>query len=244
MKTAPGELITPAGPIEAATEAATRIAEALRAAVGVRGYASLALSGGNTPRNAYARLAQQPGVEWSRIHVLWVDERAVAPTDDRSNFRWAKETLLDAAPVPADRVHRMEAERTDAESAAHDYERALRSHVPPDDHGIPAVDVMVLGIGDDGHTASLFPGEPTIDIEDRWVAAVPARPGREARLTLTAPVIRHARQVVVVLVGEGKHAALGRTWDAQGDIHDTPARILRACLGRVLWIVDEAVLRD
>jgi 6-phosphogluconolactonase len=244
MRSPPGELVVTAGPAAAAIEASSRMGDVLRRAIGDRGSASMALSGGNTPRGAYSALAKESGIAWSKVDVFWVDERAVAPTDDRSNFRWVKATLLDAAPIPADRVVRMQAERSDREAAASDYERALRERVTAGEDGIPAFDVVVLGIGDDGHTASLFPGEPTIDVVDRLVAAVPARPGREARLTLTAPVIRRAREVVVVLVGQSKHDALNRTWDDEGDVHETPARLIRTCVGKVLWVVDEAVLRD
>lgn len=101
---------------------------------------------------------------------------------------------------------------------------------------------MVLGIGDDGHTASLFPGEPTVDIADRLVLAVPQRPGREARLTVTAPVIQHASHVLVLAVGENKRAALARVADPRGERHETPARVIRGCLGSVLWIVDAGAL--
>jgi 6-phosphogluconolactonase len=239
-----GELVAAASPTQAALEASSRIAVELRSAIGARGRASIALSGGNTPRGAYERLAQEAGIDWSKVDVFWVDERSALPTDDRSNYRWAKAALLDAVPALAARALRMEAERPDAQAAALEYEKVLFARVALDTQGVPSFDVMVLGIGDDGHTASLFPGEPTIDIEDRWVTPVPASPGREARLTLTAPVIRHARHLLVVVVGEGKRAALHRTWDPQGDAHATPARIIRSCLGRVLWIVDEAALGD
>lgn len=204
----------------------------------------MALSGGNTPRGAYERLAHEAGIDWSKVDVFWVDERSVLPTDDRSNYRWAKAALLNAVPALAGRAVRMEADRPDAQAAALEYEKILRARVTLDAQGVPSFDAMVLGIGDDGHTASLFPGEPTIDIEDRWVAPVPAGSGREARLTLTAPVIRHARHVLVLVVGEGKRAAIHRTWDPQGDVHVTPARIICTCLGCVLWIVDEALLGD
>jgi len=239
-----GELVAVAGPTQAAIEASSRIADVLRSAIGERGRASLALSGGNTPRGAYELLAHEAGIDWSKVDVFWVDERAALPTDDRSNYRWAKAALLDAVPALAGRAVRMEAERPDSQAAALEYEKVLGARVMLDAQGVPSFDVMVLGIGDDGHTASLFPGEPTIDIEDRWVAAVPAGSGREGRLTLTAPVIRHARHVLVVVVGEGKRAAIHRTWEPQGDAHATPARVICTCLGTVLWIVDKTVLGD
>jgi len=218
--------------------ASEHIAQALRDAIARSGNATLALSGGNTPREAYALLAREPGVDWSRTHIFWVDERAVPPTDDRSNYRWAKATLLDAVPVPAERVHRMRAEATDTETAAHEYEALLRQHVARDAEGLPSLDVAVMGVGDDGHTASLFPGEPTVAIVDRLVAVVPARGAHEARLTITSPVIQHARLLFFLLVGPAKRPALARVLADKGDLRQTPARLVRECRGAVEWIVD------
>jgi 6-phosphogluconolactonase len=235
----PGKLVAAREKGLVAVEAASRLAATIRAAIAERQGATLALSGGNTPRDAYALLAREPGVDWSRVHVFWVDERAVAPTDERSNYHWAKVTLLDPAAIKPDNVHRMTAERADLEEAARDYEQAIRAHVSMSGD-IALFDVMVLGIGDDGHTASLFPGEATVDIHDRLVATAPAAAGREARMTLTAKVIEHARHVLVLAVGAAKRPALERVWDVQGDLRHTPARVIRACRGEVTWIVDRA----
>ena len=235
----PGKLVTPRDKSLVASEAATRLAAILRAAVAERGSATLALSGGNTPRDAYALLAREPGIDWGKVQVFWVDERAVSPTDDRSNYHWAKLTLLDVAAIPAHHVHRMEADDSDLEAAATRYEESLRGNVATTS-GLPAFDAMVLGIGDDGHTASLFPGEPTVDVRDRLVATARPAPGREARMTLTAPVIENASHVLVLVVGAGKRPALERAWDVQGDLHQTPSRLVRQCRGEVTWIVDRA----
>jgi 6-phosphogluconolactonase len=239
-KVVPGQLIAVPTAAEVALQAAGRIARALQSAIGKSGRASVALSGGTTPREAYALLARESGVDWNKVHVFWVDERAVPPTDDRSNYRWAKAILLDIARVPPDHVHRMRAEAPDPAAAAREYERLIREHVEVDADGIPAFDVVVLGIGEDGHTASLFPGDPTVDIVDRLVAAVAAKGEREARLTLTPPAIEHARAAMVIAVGIGKRNALERVWLIQGDRRTTPARILRECRGVVTWIIDKA----
>jgi 6-phosphogluconolactonase len=236
----PGEVVVRRDAAEAAGEAAVRIASALRNAGAARGRATIALSGGNTPRAAYAALAREPGVDWVNVWVFWVDERAVPPTDERSNYRWAKATLLDGAGLAPERVHRMRAESPDGDVAAGDYERSIRDSVEPDDQGMPAFDVLVLGVGEDGHTASLFPGEDGVDISDRLVAAVPPKGAREGRLTLTAPAIEHARHVFVLAVGAGKRAALRRVWADEGNVHETPARLIRGCRGAVTWIVDAA----
>ncbi len=240
--TAPGEIVRFSDELQIAESAAVRLARALRDALGRRGRASIALSGGNTPRPAYALLAREPGIDWAKTHVFWVDERAVPPDSDRSNYRWAKATLLDHAGVPAECVHRMPAERDDLDTAAVDYEREIRARVQAGSDGLPVFDVMVLGIGDDGHTASLFPGEMTVDVVDRLVLAVPPRPPtHEARLTLSAPIIQRAHDVVLIVTGATKRSALTRVWAADGDVHETPARIVRNCRGTVTWIVDEAV---
>jgi 6-phosphogluconolactonase len=234
----PGQLVVARDASGVAGEAGARIAAALQRAIAANGSATLALSGGNTPRDAYALLARDSAIDWSKVSLFWVDERAVAPTDDRSNFRWAKATLLDPAGIAPHQVHRMPAESPDGAAAAREYERTVRAQVSPDAAGVPAFDVLVMGVGDDGHTASLFPGEPTVDVVDRLVVAVPAGMGREARLSLTATAIEHARHVFVLAVGAGKRAALERVWSLEGDLRATPARVIRRCLGAVVWIVD------
>ncbi|HXX67051.1 MAG TPA: 6-phosphogluconolactonase [Polyangiaceae bacterium] len=235
----PGHLLALGAPAQVAQQTADRIAEAVRRAVAARGRAAIALSGGNTPRDAYARLAQAPGMPWSNVRVFWVDERAVTPTSDRSNYRWAKATLLDPAQIPPTLVHRMPADRADLDVAAQEYERLIREQVQADDRNVPAFDGMVLGVGDDGHTASLFPGDPTVDIVDRLVVSVPPKAERnEARMTMTSPLLQAAREVFVLAVGAAKRQPLERVWNVHGDVHDTPARVVRECRGAVTWIVD------
>ena len=239
-KVVPGQLVASRDPAQVAKDAATRMAKGVRTAISRIGRATLALSGGNTPRDAYGHLARESGLDWTKVEIFWVDERAVAPTDDRSNYRWAKATLLDPAGIAAARVHRMPADARDLEAAAKAYDKEIRAHVELGPDGIPAFDVLVLGVGEDGHTASLFPGEPTVDIVDRLAAAVPAKGEREARLTVTVPVIEHARNVLILAVGAAKRPALERVWALQGNVHETPARITRGCRGAVTWIIDKA----
>lgn len=220
--------------------AAEHIALALWDAIAKTGQATLALSGGNTPREAYALLAGQKEIDWRRTRIFWVDERAVAPTDDRSNYRWAKHTLLDPARIPPERVHRMRAEDPDLAAAARGYEALIRAHVSADARGVPSFDVAVMGLGDDGHTASLFPGEPTVTIDDRLVAHVAAGGGHEARLTITRVMIEHAKKLFFLVVGPTKRPALERVWADEGDEGRTPARLVRSCLGDVEWVLDRA----
>jgi 6-phosphogluconolactonase len=237
-KVVPGQLVASRDATEVAREAATRMTRALRSAISRSGHATIALSGGDTPRAAYSLLAKED-IDWTKVNVFWVDERAVPPGDDRSNYRWGKATLVDAAGIAPERVHRMLAESADREAAASDYEKAIRAWVELDGDGIPAFDVLVMGIGEDGHTASLFPGDRAIDERDRLVVAVAASGAREARLTLTPPIIEHARQIFVIVVGAGKRPALERIWSAQGDISATPARLFRLCRGVVTWLIDK-----
>jgi 6-phosphogluconolactonase len=239
-KVVPGQLVASQDAAHVAHDAATRIAKVLRTAIAKGGRATLALSGGNTPRDAYALLAHESGLDWTKVHVFWVDERAVPPTDDRSNYRWAKSTLLDGAGIASGNVHRMPADAADRDAAVRDYEKVIRARVELDADGIPAFDAMTLGVGDDGHTASLFPGEPTVDVTDRLVAAVPPKGAREARLTLTPLAIEHARNLFILAVGAAKRGPLERAWLAQGDVHETPARVVRGCHGVVTWLIDKA----
>jgi 6-phosphogluconolactonase len=238
-KVVPGILIAAPDEASVGREAAVRMARVLRDAIEARGKATVALSGGDTPRAAYALLAADTSVTWSRVDVYWVDERAVPPTDDRSNFKHAKEKLLVPAKVPEDQIHRMPGEATDLVAAARDYEQLLRARVQGI-RGMPMLDLVVLGVGADGHTASLFPGEPEVEVTDRLVVHVPAKGSREARLTLTAPVIEMARSVVVLAVGASKNAPLERVWNVAGNVSETPARILRDAHGAIAWIIDRA----
>jgi 6-phosphogluconolactonase len=236
-KVVPGQLVAVADLENLAREASSRLAAALRDAIERHGVASLALSGGETPRPAYERLAKEPGIDWTKIDVFWIDDRAVPPDDDRSNFKWGRATLLDHVPIPPDKVHRMRGEASDLDLAAREYDALLRSRLVSG-----GFDVAVLGIGDDGHTASLFPGEPGILETKRWVIAVPSAPAkkREARLTVTIPVIEAIGSAFLLVAGKGKHEALQRAWSTSGSVSDTPARLLRGIRGSLTWIIDKA----
>ena len=238
-KVVPGVLIATPDAEQVAREAAARMAKVIREAIEARGSASIALSGGNTPRAAYTLLAKEP-LDWSKVEVFWVDERAVAPTDERSNYHWAKVTLLDPAKIPASRVHRMPGDAPDLDAAAHQYEELLRTKIKNKSNGVPSLDLLVMGIGDDGHTASLFPFDPAVHETKRLVVAVAAKGDREARLTITAPVIEAANGAVVLAVGKGKNGPLERAWLVAGGLDDTPARVIRNVRGPIAWIIDRA----
>lgn len=238
-KVVPGLLIATPDAAQAAVECCARMVKAIQEAIRDRGMAAIALSGGSSPLDAYRLLAQQT-IDWNKVHVYWVDERAVPPTHDRSNYGQAKKALLDPAQIPASSIHRMRGEAPDLEAAAMEYETELRDTVRSKLGGLPSLDLLVMGIGDDGHTASLFPGDRTVHVTDKLVAAVPAKPEREARLTLTAPMLENARASVVLVLGKAKHPALERIWATHGDIDETPSRVIRGFRGSICWVIDRA----
>jgi 6-phosphogluconolactonase len=242
-KVVPGLLIATPDTAQAGREAAARMAKSMREAIRDRGVAHVALSGGNSPFEAYRLLAEE-SFDWNKIHVWFVDERAVPPEGDRSNYNNAKKALIDVAHVPEANVHRMRGEAPGAElsGAASEYEATLRETVTSKLGGLPALDLVVLGIGDDGHTASLFPGEPTVHVTDKLVTHVPPAPDgkHEARLTLTTPVLENARASLILVLGKSKHPALERVWATSGEVDQTPARIIRGFRGSITWVIDRA----
>jgi len=221
---------------EHAALGAELLGRAIDDAVRKRGVARIALSGGNTPGPVYRRLAQM-ALPFDRVEWFWVDERAVPVDSPRSNYRQAREDLGLDKLASAARVFPMEANDADIESAARRYEKLLRQTF-----GVAsavAFDALTLGIGDDGHTASLFPGLRVTDIDDRLVAAIPAQPAKnlEPRLTLTAPVLREARLVVVFARGVTKRAPIASAW-LDGSTDEVPARVVQQARGRVVWVLD------
>ena len=172
-KVVPGLLIATPDAAQAAHEACARITKSIHEAIRDRGAATIALSGGSSPLDAY-RLLAKATIDWNKVHVYWVDERAVPPTHDRSNYGQAKKALLDPAAHPRGE-HPSHARRGlgSRDAPPRDYEAELRETVKAKLGGLPSLDLLVMGIGDDGHTASLFPGDRTMYVTDKLVAAVP-----------------------------------------------------------------------
>jgi 6-phosphogluconolactonase len=237
-----------------AERAALQIARELNSARRTRGVAHLALSGGTTPARTYELLAsgRSSGIgqpDWEGIEVWFADERCVGPEDSESNYRLARETLLDAAGIAQERVHRMQGE-LGSEQGAERYARELRGRVPPEPAGpagalaladadpVPALDVIVLGIGPDGHIASLFPGAPTLDADPQAVCLAvhdSPKPPPE-RITLSLPVLRAARACVLLATSASKSDAVAAMLGEPS--HHVPASLLRR--GRLSVIVDDA----
>lgn len=200
--------------------------------------ASFVLAGGSTPRSIYRRLADgeiSPSVPWHRVHVFWGDERCVPPDDESSNYAMARASLLDRIEIPPENIHRIRGELAPAEAAAR-YEAGLRRHFGND--GPPAFDCVMLGMGADGHTASLFPGDPLVDEAERWVGvteglrASPVVP----RVSLTLPVLNAARKIVFTVVGEPKRPVVRDIEERIEGFRRFPAaRVL--CSGPTLWFV-------
>jgi 6-phosphogluconolactonase len=226
------------------------IARCAKEAVTARGRFVIALSGGSTPRAAYSRAASResrvtshddPRIaddEWQCFHVLWGDERCVPPDDPRSNYRMAKEALLDRVPVPAEQIHRIRGEE-EPERAARDYERELHSLLGsgPAPAGL---DLVLLGLGEDGHTASLFPGQPSVHETERWAVAVLAPDRKLWRVTLTPAILNQASNVTFVVSGANKAQTLQRVLEQPFDPDALPAQAIRPVHGRLTWMVDEA----
>jgi len=225
--------------VEAAQEAAAHIiAEALRPTATGEMY-SIALSGGSTPRGMHEHLAALPGIDWSRVQVFWGDERTVPPDDDQSNYRMAEESLLSRVEVDDSHIHRMRGE-IDPSKAADEYESELRQvfgDLPAGE--FPALDVSVLGIGSDGHTASLFPGTEALDERERWVVANFVPQQDTWRITLTYPVLNAARLTVFLATGAEKVDALYRIFSPT--VTDRPPSwYVQPTDGRVIFILDSA----
>lgn len=204
-----GKLVVADDPAALAREAADRLLTwMLETAAPVR----IALSGGSTPRLTYKELASQrliKRVPWSRVHWFWGDERFVPPDHPESNFRMVREAMLDAAPVPPENIHPIPTVNITPEEAVRAYERELQRVYGGTvlDPAWPLFDICLLGLGDDGHTASLLPREPVLRERDRWVAAV-AHGRPEERITLTYPAIDSSRHIVFLVSGEGKRRIL------------------------------------
>ncbi len=221
-------------PADAARTAAERVAEALRTAREERGEAHLALAGGRTPRAAYEILGPLMG-DWRGVHLWFGDERCVPPDDPESNYRLVAETLLAAADVPPERVHRIACEGSPPE-AARAYEAELRRFVPAGPDGTPVLDMALLGLGEDGHTASLFPGDPVVGRDDAQCFPVHAVKPPPDRITLSLGVLRAARRALILAEGPGKADAVARV--LAGPDPAVPASLLVP--ERTELVVDEA----
>ena len=220
--------------------AATLFAAQAAEAVSARGRFTAALSGGKTPVALYTLLARPPFVSqipWDRVHLLWSDERSVPPDHAESNYRLVRELLIDRVPIRAANVFRMRGEM-DPEEAAERYEALLRDRFAAVGGGSPDLDFILLGLGEDGHTASLFPGTAAVRETTRWVVGHYVDDRKGWRITLTPPAINAARLVVFIAAGPGKAAVVRDILQGPFQPDRLPAQAVRPAEGRPIWLLD------
>jgi 6-phosphogluconolactonase len=217
-------------------------AEQARRAVEKRGRFTALLSGGETPRPSYQLLAREPllgAIPWQSVQLFWGDERWVSPEDPRSNLGMARRSFIDRVPLTEAQIHPVPYDSSPRESALH-YERMLRSYFY---EAPPRFDLVLLGLGDNGHTASLFPGDEALDEQFRWVCEVYVAEQDLYRVTTTAPLINQAALVAFVVSGEAKAAILKRVLEGPFDPHNLPAQLVKPAHGKLLWLADRAAAR-
>ena len=232
-----------ADPAEVARGAARLFIDYAWQAIAKDGKFAVALSGGITPRQMFGLLASDEfrgQVDWAKVHVFWSDERAVPPTNAESNYGVARRELLIRVPIPESNVHRMEAEKPIIGRAAHEYEEVLRKSLDLDDRGFPRFHLIYLGLGKDGHTASLFPGGRVTRQTSRWVSTPMVTKLNMRRMTLTLPVLDAAIRVVFLVVGPDKAGILRTVLQEKCD-PPLPAQLVQPRnRGMKIFLVDKA----
>jgi 6-phosphogluconolactonase len=222
----------------ALSEAAAGVfVQQVRQAAQIKGWFSVALAGGHTPYLTYQLLAQpiySDRIPWGQIHIFWGDERCVPPDDPRSNARMARQALLSHVPVPPSQIHPIPCSRS-PQVAAEQYEGDLQAFFGDQP---PRFDLVLLGLGENGHTASLFPGTPVLEERERWVTAVHVAEQDMDRVTLTAPLINQAAVVVFLVSGANKAAVLGEVLEGPSDPNRLPAQLIQPAYGELHWLLD------
>lgn len=234
-------------PADLAQAAADHFASIIGAAVRRRGRASVALSGGSTPKAAYRSLTTAPladSIKWNRLHVFWGDERCVPPDHPDSNYRMANDVLLSQVPLPPENIHRMRGEE-DPHAAAEEYEKMLCGFFGGADAHF---DLVLLGLGEDGHTASLFPSSEAVlrevqGLQKRWVTANYVNQLADWRVTLSTIPINAAAHIIFLVTGSHKAKALKRVLRGPYLPEELPAQLIRPQKGLLLWMVDESAAR-
>ena len=221
--------------------AATEFAAQASAAVRANGRFTVALSGGSTPKTLYSLLATKPGIPWDKICIFWGDERHVPPDHPESNYRMANEALLSKVSLRPENIFRIHAEEKDAAAAAQQYEQTLKDffHLSPGE--FPRFDLIFLGVGPDGHTASLFPGTAALNEAKRLVVSNWVAKFNTDRITFTFPVLNAAAYVIFLLSGADKAATLQEVLENKAA--DLPSQKVDPVNGKLVWVVDEPAAR-
>ena len=224
--------------------AADYIMEAADAAMSTRGHFTIALSGGMTPKALYELMATDEYIryiDWSFVRVFWSDERSVPPDHYDSNYRMAKEAMLEYVRIPVGNIYRIHGE-LEPQAAADEYEKTLRSYflhgIHPVSERQPRFDLVLLGIGEDGHTASLFPNTDALNEESRWVMANYVEQLDTWRVTLTPAALNAAVNVLFLVTGENKADAVAQILEGEYQPHEFPAQLVQPEEGNVMWIMD------
>lgn len=225
---------------EVARAAANYFAEIAVSSIDTEGRFSVALAGGSTPRRSYQLLATEEyrnRIDWSKVHIFFGDERSVPPTHADSNYRMAEEAMISLLPIPAPNVHRMVGEG-DAVANASLYEGELQTFF--DGASWPRLNLVLLGMGDDGHTASLFPGTEALSEARAWVVANWVEKLKTYRITLTAPAINHAANIIFLVAGAGKAERLPEVLRGARNPLRLPSQLIQPVAGKLVWLVDKA----
>lgn len=202
-------------------------------------FYTIAFSGGSTPRKVFEYIALhfKTMIDWHKVLVFWSDERCVDPESDESNYRMARESLLDMVPIPANNIFRIHGE-ADPYTEAGRYSEIIRQNMPVKDN-IPQFDLMMLGLGDDGHTASIFPGNQHLFKSDKLCEVAINPYSKQKRITVTGKIINHARTIVFLVTGESKAEMVARIIEKKEDWDKLPASLVNPTDGELIWLLDE-----
>lgn len=225
-----------------AKRAAQEFVQAATAAVRAKGSFNVALAGGSTPKALYSFLVSDPAlrsqVPWDKLHLFFGDERHVPPDHPDSNFRMAMESMISKSPLKPEQVTRIKGEYPDAEKAALEYEKALRDYFKLKDGDNPRFDIVLAGMGNEGHTLSLFPGTKALHADGRLVARNWIGKLYTERITLTAPAASNSAEVIFMVTGADKALALKAVLEGPFEPEQLPAQLLQPKNGKLLWLVD------
>lgn len=211
------------------------ILEKIKSAITQRDQCTIALAGGSTPKPLYEKLAQA-SLPWDKIHIFWGDERYVGADHPDSNQKMAREAWLNQVPIPASNIHPMPTTGENPQADAAKHEQEIREFFQCGAEDIPRLDIILLGMGDDGHTASLFPQTEALTVRDRLITV--GNKGDSQRLTFTAPFINQARCVIFLVAGANKRPALAQVFASQGDEKQYPSRLIQP-QGELWWLLDQ-----